>query len=74
MRLSCLLFLVATFSVGGFAGDDTAVLSADAQIVPRIRTVSVSANVLLPKADIRSDTNIVLVPVTVTDTLNRFVL
>ena len=73
MRLSCLLFLVATFSVGAFAGDDGVVLSADAQIVPRVRPISVSANALLPRADIRSDTNIVLVPVTVTDTLNRFV-
>jgi VWFA-related protein len=73
MRLSCLLFLMAIFPVGGFAGDDAAILSADAQIVPRARPVNVSANALLPKADIRSDTNIVLVPVTVTDTLNRFV-
>ena len=73
MRFSCLLFLAATLSVCGFAGDDGTGLIAGAQIVPRIRTVSVSANALLPKADIRTDTDIVLVPVTVTDTLNRFV-
>jgi Ca-activated chloride channel family protein len=73
LRFSCLLFLAATFAVCGFAGDDGAGLIAGAQIVPRVRPVSVSPNALLPKADIRSDTNIVLVPVTVTDTLNRFV-
>jgi VWFA-related protein len=73
MRFSCLLFLAATFCVGGFAGDDSSGLIAGAQIVPRVRPVSVSTNALLPKADIRADTNIVLVPVTVTDTLNRFV-
>ena len=73
MRFSCLLFLLASFPVGGFAGDDTAILSADAEFVPRVRPVSVATDNLLPKADIRTDTDIVLVPVTVTDTLNRFV-
>src|SRR5580692_5867816 len=73
MRFSCLLFLAATFCVGGFAGDDGTGLIAGAQIVPRVRPVGAVANALLPKADIRADTNIVLVPVTVIDTLNRFV-
>ena len=73
MRFSCLLFLAATFCVGGFAGDDGTGLVAGAQIVPRVRPLGTVANALLPKADIRSDTDIVLVPVTVIDTLNRFV-
>ena len=73
MRFSCLLFLAATFCLGGFAADDSTGLIAGAQIVPRVRPVSVSTSALLPKADIRADTDIVLVPVTVIDTLNRFV-
>jgi VWFA-related protein len=73
MRFSCLLFLAATFCVGGFAADDGTGLVAAAQIVPRVRPVGAVTNALLPKADIRADTDIVLVPVTVTDTLNRFV-
>ena len=73
MRFSCLLFLAAAFCVGGFAGDDGTGLVAGAQIVPRVRPLGTVANALLPKADIRSDTDIVLVPVTVIDTLNRFV-
>jgi len=74
MRFSCLLFIVATCSVAGFAGDDSASagLTGDAQIIPRLRPVAVDAD-LLPKADIRADTDIVLVPVTVTDRHNRFV-
>jgi Ca-activated chloride channel homolog len=74
MRISCLPIFIAIFAVVGFAGDaDNAAFSGDAQIVPRVKPVVVSANALLPRADIRADTNIVLVPVTVTDTLNRFV-
>jgi len=73
MRFSCLLFLAFILPAGGFAGDDGAGLSGDAQIMPRVKTVSLTTNALLPKADIRADTNIVLVPVSVTDPLNRFV-
>jgi len=37
------------------------------------RTSTVSKNEVLPKASIRVDSNLVLIPVTVTDPLNRFV-
>lgn len=73
MRVSGLAILVATFAVSAFAADTRAGLSGDAQIVPRLRPAAISSNALLPKADIRADTDIVLVPVTVTDPLNRFV-
>jgi VWFA-related protein len=74
MRTSCLLILLALLSPGAYAGDaDNPALTADAQIIPRVRPTAAGGSSLLPKADIRADTNIVLVPVTVTDTLNRFV-
>jgi Ca-activated chloride channel family protein len=44
---------------------------ADSTLVPRVKPVE--AVTPLPKANIRVDTNVVLVPVTVTDPLNRFV-
>jgi VWFA-related protein len=47
---------------------------APASIVPRPKPgSSEESNVPLPKANIRADVNVVLVPVTVTDPLNRFV-
>ena len=46
--------------------------SAQASIVPRVKPGEQSA-APLPKANIRVDTNVVLIPVTVTDPLNRFV-
>ncbi len=73
MRFWCLPLFAVTFSVCGFAGDDGTGLIAGAQIVPRVRPVSTVTGALLPKADIRADSVIVLVPVTVVDTLNRFV-
>jgi Ca-activated chloride channel homolog len=50
-----------------------ALISGDApvNIVPRSKSAEEAAP--LPKANIRVDTNVVLVPVTVTDPLNRFV-
>jgi Ca-activated chloride channel family protein len=53
---------------------DAAINSGDApaSIVPRTRPAEETAPPL-PKANIRVDTNVVLVPVTVTDPLNRFV-
>jgi len=45
--------------------------NAQVNIVPRIKPTEAAAP--LPKANIRIDTNIVLIPVTVTDPLNRFV-
>src|SRR3954468_22276736 len=46
--------------------------STQAAIVPRVKPGEQSA-APLPKANIRVDTNVVLIPVTVTDPLNRFV-
>jgi Ca-activated chloride channel homolog len=83
------LALAATgaFSAPGFAGGDTAssetsaaAPSAEApvntgalvNIVPRAKPGEPAA-APLPKANIRVDTNLVLIPVTVTDPLNRFV-
>src|SRR6266700_3763694 len=45
---------------------------AQVSIVPRAKLTDQPA-IPLPKATIRSDVNIVLIPVTVTDPLNRFV-
>ena len=46
---------------------------APVTIVPRARPAKTEPTTPLPKANIRVDTNLVLVPVTVTDPLNRFV-
>src|SRR5689334_16308143 len=46
---------------------------APVNIVPRARPGEAPAAAPLPKANIRVDTNLVLIPVTVTDPLNRFV-
>lgn len=52
-------------------------LAAGASAQPPVaiapRTSTVSKNEVLPKANIRVDSNLVLIPVTVTDPLNRFV-
>lgn len=45
--------------------------ASQVQIVPRAKTPEKKD--ILPKSDIRIDTNLVLVPVTVTDPMNRFV-
>jgi len=50
----------------------TASIGGDTQIVPRARLGEASA-APLPQANIRVDTNVVLVPVTVIDPINRFV-
>jgi len=75
MRFARLLILVAAVGTVAFAAEaDGAGIGGDAQIVPRARPVVAAATTPLPKADIRADTNVVLVPVTVTDRLNRFVM
>uniref|UniRef100_UPI00261BE869 hypothetical protein n=1 Tax=Bradyrhizobium sp. TaxID=376 RepID=UPI00261BE869 len=45
--------------------------ASQVQIVPRQKTPEKKE--ILPRSDIRIDTNLVLVPVTVTDPMNRFV-
>ncbi len=69
MRLShiriAILFVVAgAFTVASSADDEV-------NITPRAKPHE--APVVLPRANIRVDTNLVLIPVTVTDPLNRFV-
>jgi VWFA-related protein len=65
---SCKLFVfgavILASAVGAFA-------QPPVSIKPRQQTVQ--KNEVLPKANIRSDVNLVLIPVTVTDPLNRFV-
>jgi len=75
MRSSCVPFFVALAIAGalsppGRAQESTE--SAPVNIVPRPRPSDQPA-VPQPKATIRSDVNVVLIPVTVTDPLNRFV-
>ena len=53
---------------GGSSSSD-----APASIVPRPKPGSEESSAPQPKANIRADVNVVLVPVTVTDPLNRFV-
>jgi Ca-activated chloride channel homolog len=55
-----------------FVASSVAAQEAPVEIVPRTRPKAAAA-VPEPKANIRVDTNVVLVPVTVTDPLNRFV-
>jgi len=87
--LILLVALLTVLAIGIFAADPPAaqpgrdaardisadtVLNSDApaNIVPRAKPGEETATPL-PKANIRIDTNVVLVPVTVTDPLNRFV-
>jgi Ca-activated chloride channel family protein len=63
-----LLAAISLLSVGSHAlvdGQDVA------EITPRAKPTEAAA--ALPRANIRIDTNVVLIPVTVTDPLNRFV-
>jgi VWFA-related protein len=61
----------ASPSISTSAGETTGG-GAPASIVPRVRQESTAASAA-PRTTIRSDVNIVLVPVTVTDPMNRFV-
>ena len=47
--------------------------SGQVSITPRAKKPAVKEETVLPKADIRVNTTLVLIPVTVTDPLNRFV-
>jgi len=75
MRLPYFAILLTAATVGLFAQvADIGVSPAveNAEIVPRVR-LGENSTASVPKAHIRVDTNVVLVPVTVTDPLNRFV-
>ena len=81
----CLAILLAVAVVGASGADTTPQVAnsnaagtsvsvvGDIQIVPKARLDAVPGGAPLPQANIRVDTNIVLVPVTVTDPLNRTV-
>jgi Ca-activated chloride channel family protein len=62
------LFVFGAISLASAVG---AFAQSPVTIKPRSQTVQ--KNEVLPKANIRVDTNLVLIPVTVTDPLNRFV-
>ena len=62
------LLSLSAFLLGAAA---IAAAQSNVQIAPRTRVPE--KNELLPKANIRVDSNLVLIPVTVTDPLNRFV-
>jgi VWFA-related protein len=68
MRSRLIIIAIALAATSAFAGDSE---EPQVNITPRARPTA-SAPVL-PKANIRVDTNVVLIPVTVTDPLNRFV-
>src|ERR1700735_583860 len=61
------VILLATVGFCAAAGEDDPV-----SITPRAKPAEAAAQPL-PRANIRIDTNVVLIPVTVTDPLNRFV-
>ena len=58
-------------AVWGFGGNTPAAHAQEVNITPRPKTAPKAE--VLPKSDIRTDVNLVLIPVTVTDPLNRFV-
>ena len=65
-----------TVAICAWAWPPTGVRAQDGSqvsISPRPKPVPLSKEEALPKANIRSDVNLVLIPVTVTDPLNRFV-
>jgi Ca-activated chloride channel homolog len=68
VRSRLIIIAIALAATGAFAGDSE---EPQVQITPRAKP-TVPAPVL-PRANIRVDTNVVLIPVTVTDPLNRFV-
>ena len=63
--LIAMLFAVAGTFAGAVSAED------DVNITPRVKPKETTAPP--PRANIRVDTNLVLIPVTVTDPLNRFV-
>jgi VWFA-related protein len=72
--MSYFAILLAAANVGMFAGiTDPPPTGADAQIVPVPRPGDRSATLPSRESNIRVDTNVVLVPVTVTDPLNHVV-
>jgi len=68
MRSRLIIIAIALAATSAFAGDSE---EPQVNITPRVRPSAPAP--VLPKANIRVDTNVVLIPVTVTDPLNRFV-
>jgi Ca-activated chloride channel homolog len=69
--ISAIGLSAAVWGFGGPRADRSAQEAPQIAITPRSKPVA-KADVL-PKSDIRSDVNLVLIPVTVTDPMNRFV-
>jgi VWFA-related protein len=68
-----LLGISVALGVAGATGNADEKPGADPQVSITPRPKAPAASGILPKADIRVDTTLVLIPVTVTDPLNRFV-
>jgi len=68
MRSRLIIIAIALAATSAFAGDSE---EPQVNITPRAKPTAPAP--VLPKANIRVDTNVVLIPVTVTDPLNRFV-
>jgi len=68
MRSRLIIIAIALAATSAFAGDSE---EPQVNITPRAKPTAPAP--ALPKANIRVDTNVVLIPVTVTDPLNRFV-
>jgi len=71
-------FLISALALGaafwGFGGPVSGVRAQEgAQVSISPRPKAIPKEEVLPKANIRSDVNLVLIPVTVTDPMNRFV-
>jgi VWFA-related protein len=68
VRSRLIIIAIALAATSAFAGDSE---EPQVQITPRAKPAAPAP--VLPRANIRVDTNVVLIPVTVTDPLNRFV-
>ncbi|HLK64465.1 MAG TPA: VWA domain-containing protein [Bryobacteraceae bacterium] len=61
------------FAIGAIFSISGALVFSQGPVTINPRPQNVPKNEVLPKANIRSDVNLVLIPVTVTDPMNRFV-
>jgi Ca-activated chloride channel family protein len=73
LLISALGVTVAVSGIGGFISSARAQETAQVVITPRPKPGTAPKVEALPKTNIRTDSNLVLIPVTVTDPLNRFV-
>jgi VWFA-related protein len=73
LLISALGFTVAVWEFGGLTSSARAQEASQVNITPRPKAAPAPKAEALPKTNIRTDANLVLIPVTVTDPLNRFV-